>query len=264
MKRGKVAHTEAGGGGALRLLALIGLLAVFVARAEAVPYTFYDDELLNASEFVRERGGSLISRCALPDQGVQFTLTLAEYGDGKTDFGDSWPLSSKTRLNYDPGLGHWTSLAAYDSIQMNVRYASGPTDTSVDMLLFMNTGLCGPSGNPPNNWDNDTFWEGEWASIALGQMAVVKLDFNWARALNVSDNPVPHTQAPPGLGDGDFMAIDMRDRCEVSHLGFAVADFDEVIPLAGQPIVLELNIVPEPAACVLLCLGLAALLRPRR
>jgi len=238
------------------------LLAVLLAgQADAVPYIIPDSHLMNSSEFVKEWGdGSLDSRSYLSGQGVQYTITLGGTGDGKTGFGDDWPLG--INLDWDPILLHWTSLAAYDSITMNVRYVSGPVGTDVDMHLFMNTGLTGPSGNPSNDPANDTFWGGAWSSIALGEIVTVRLDFDLAEAWRAADNPQPHTQPPPGYQDGDLLPINMRDRNEVSHFGFEVADFDNV--LAGRQIVLELNVVPEPAGVVLLLVGLTTLARRRR
>jgi len=243
------------------LLAMAVAAVAPLGQAYAVPYVIPDYHLMNEDEFVKDWGdGSLDSRSYLSGQGVEYTITLGGSADGKTAFGDDWQLG--INLDYDPVLWHWTSLAAYDSIAMNVRYVSGPVGTDVNMHIFMNTGLTGPSGFPSNEPDNNTFWGGAWANIALGEIVTVRLDFDLAEAWGAADNPEPHTQPPGGYTDGDLLAINMRDRNEVSHFGFEIADFDNI--LAGQQIVLELNIVPEPAGVVLLLLGLTALARRRR
>jgi len=255
----KFAQRSGGAAGTL-LLAVSAVAVFFAAQAEAIPYTIPDSELMNEAEFVKEWGdGSLDSRSYLPVQGVQYTITLGASGDGKTAFGDNWQLG--LNLGWDDLLYHYTSLADYDSLAMTVRYVSGPAGSDIDMHLFMNTGLTGPSGNPSGDTRNDTFWGGAWANVALGEMVTVVLDFDLAESYNAGDNPEPHTQPPDGYQDGDWLAINMRDRNEVSHFGFEIADFDGL--LGGQQILMELNVVPEPAGVALLLAGLAALARRR-
>jgi len=244
------------------LLAAALLILGSWGAAQAVPYRFYDDELLS-SQFVRESGGSLVSRRDIPGDGVEFVLTLAPYGAGTTVFGDDWPPANTARLELDPVLFHWTSIDKYDSIRLNVTYVSGPAGTDIDVLVFMNTGLCGPSGYPSNNPANNSHWRGDWAGIPLGATGAAVLDFSRAHGYNILDNPLPHTQPPPGFAEGDYLAINNRDLNEVAHLGFEVADLDGFVPASGEEIVLHVSVVPEPAACVLVAMGLAALLYRR-
>ena len=249
----------------LSFLLMIGLAMALAAQARALPYFMPDYELLNESQFVQEwGGGSLISRSDVPGAGVEYAMLLGPTGDGKMGYGDSWPPASTANFGWDPVLYHYTSLARYDSIRMNVRYASGPADSDLSVRLFMNTGLTGRSGFPSNDSRNNTFWTGAWSDIALGEMTTILLDFDNALPVpsELLDNPHPHTQAPIGYQSGDYVAINLRDRYEVSHFGFQVADFD--FDLArGEQVVLELNAVPEPAGLALLLLGLTALVRRR-
>jgi len=245
------------------LFAVLG--TVLASQALAVPYTIPDAELLNTDAFSREwGGGSLISRSALPGEGVSYVMLLGSTGDGKTAYGDDYRVAATANFDWDFGLGHFSSLAAYDSILLTVRYVSGPAGSNIDMHLFMNTGFTGESGFP--SWDsrNNTFWGGAWSTIALGEMGMIQLDFDSAqpKPSELLDNPEPHTQAPDGFQSGDYVEINMRDRNEVSHFGFEVADFN--LDLArGEQIIIELNVVPEPAGIAILLLGLTALVRRR-
>ena len=88
--------------------------------------------------------------------------------------------------------------------------------------LFLNTGFTGPSGNPPNNPANDTFWQSPWTELAAGETRVLRLDFDNAIPWNIEDNPPPHTQG----SEGEATAINDYDRTEVTAIGFQIAVFD--------------------------------------
>jgi hypothetical protein len=193
-------------------------------------------------------------------------VTLAGADDGRLLIGDPWPTASAAGFGYDPGvpggtLPHFTSLADYDSYEMLVTYAAGPPGSDVDLALFLNTGLTGPSGFPSSDPTNNTSWSGAWVNVGLGQTVVLGLDFDLAEAWQISDNKVPHSGGGLAWPDGGLYAINDRDRHEISNIGIQMADFDG--DLLGTPIVLHLNALPEPASFGLL--GAALLLaRARR
>jgi len=144
---------------------LFGLFAAAVPApqpAAATPYAFNDAHLLDSTAFTTTCGdGYIVSSEPLSGGGVSLTLMLGPYDDGKTQFGDGYPLAPAAGMGWDDVLWHWSSLAAYSGLALNVHYASGPSDT-LDMALYMNTGLTGESGNPSWNTANNTFWSGGW------------------------------------------------------------------------------------------------------
>ena len=219
------------------------LLLVLVATgpisrpALADSYEIPDAELMN--NFVVQWGGGSLAKVDVAGPGVEFRVTVP----GKTGMGDNWPLGAEAGLQWDPVLHHFTSLAVYDSIAMTITCTSGPPGTEVDVHLFINTGLTGPSGFPSDEPRNDTFWGGAWVSIPVGQTRTVVLDFAGAEAYNITDNPVPHTGGGLAWPDGEIYEINLRDRNEISHLGLEVADFDG--DTGGQQVVLHLN-PPRP------------------
>jgi hypothetical protein len=85
------------------------------------------------------------------------------------------------------------------------------------------TGFTGPSGAPSNTLANDTFWKSNEVSIAAGDTATVKLDFDNVQGYALSDNPFPHTagdrSAPGGTAGA---AINVFDRLQVSAIGWEV------------------------------------------
>jgi hypothetical protein len=118
------------------------------------------------------------------------------------------------------------------------------------MKLFMNTGMTGPSGFPSSTWQNDTAWTGPEETLSVGELATLVLDFDNAQAWNAGDNPAPHSGSGEGWGNGEWHAINERDRREVTNMGF------EVYGPADAQIVLR--IIPEPGTGILALLATAA------
>ena len=230
------------------------LLAV-VASGEPM-YRVPDAELL-VTEFgelpnYSSSGSTLDSRVAAAGGGVLFELTLGGSDAGKIGLGeDDWPLNPAAGLDPDPGGGGTSahpnsSLAAYDGYAMWIAYTSGPAGSDIDVSLILNTGLTGPSGSPSNDWTNDTFWQSPWTNVALGQSALLLLDFDAAEAWNITDNKYPHTAWDDGdVENGDLYAINDRDRHEISNIGLQIADFDG--DALDHQVELHLNAhTPEP------------------
>jgi len=182
--------------------------------------------------------------------------------DSGTGIGDNWPLSSYAG-GYDPDPitppnGHLTSnLQGYDSYQLFIENLDTVT---LSFVLYMNTGLTGPSGTPASTWQNDTYWESlSWTEIGPGANAYLLLDFDLARPAGIEDNPSPHTQGT----NGSPTSINSWDRAEVSQIGFQVA-----LPETGQRnVTFRVSAVPEPVSMVMLGglgVGMIAARRMRR
>jgi hypothetical protein len=247
------------------VLAGMTSLLVGLCPAAAAPYELPDAEL-NVADFSTLSGYSpssstLDGKDDVPGPGVLFLVTLTGADNGKLGLGDPWPTNSVAGLGPDPVLHHYTSLAAYDSYRMTVRYLDGPPESEVNLSLILNTGLTGPSGYPSNDPTNDTFWAGPWVTLAVGQTVTLALDFSAAEAWNIADNKAPHTGGGMGWNNGGVYSINDRDRNEVSSIGLQVADFDT--DAMGQQLTLHLN-VPEPVTLSLLALGGLAMIRRRK
>ena len=247
------------------------LLAASGGIAGAQSYIYPDAELMNTEFHAQIWGsGTLDSNQDLPGQGVRLWITLGKAVDGgKTVIGDDWAVASTAGLAWDggyypndPGDPHAlphdnVSIAAWDGIEMMVRYVSGPAD--IEMKLFMNTGMTGPSGYPSDDGRNNTAWTGQSQALSVGGIATLELDFDNAQTWGAADNPYPHSGSGAGWADGTWRAINQRDRREVTNMGFEVygAGYE-------QQIVLDVSI-PEPAtAGLLIAGGIAALLRRKK
>jgi len=250
-----------------RIFAMVAF-AVLITPVVLASYTYPTGELMDAQFSHQIWGtGTLDGRAELPDQSVEFAVTLGT-GDGKTVIGDDWQVAASAGLGADDGwypgdpgdphaLPHSdVSIAAWDSIALNVLYASGTGP--IDMKLFMNTGMTGPSGYPVSTWQNNTAWTGPPQTLAVGEMATLVLDFDNAQAWSAGDNPYPHSGNGDGWTDGEWYAVNERDLREVTNLGF------EVYGPADSAIVLRLNVIPEPGTGLTLFAAGAALLSRRQ
>lgn len=218
------------------------------------PYRIPDLELLDDTEFMKlwgEDGSKIESRTAEPGGGVTYEITLATTNDGKIGIGDrwnDWGMGVYLDLDWDPELGHATSLAAYRCYEMQVHYLGVPDGSKIQVCLYLNTGLTGPSGFPSNEPDNDTYWQCDWVTIEKGGKATLQVDFNDALADHISDNPVPHTGGGLGWYDGFSYQINDRDRHELSNIGLQVIDGGGSPSTLGKTITIGLNLPGDPKA----------------
>jgi len=247
----------------------MAVVLLWGATAFSMPYRLPDAELLmpDFEQQTSASGSILHGRSDVAGDGVLFAVTLAAPHDGRMLIGDPWPTALAAGLGYDPGVPggtypHFTSLAAYDGYCMLVTYAAGPPGSDVDLALFLNTGLTGPSGFPRNDPTNNTAWQGEWANVALGETVLLTLDFARAEAWQIADNKEPHTGGGLGWPDGGLYAIGDRDRHEISNIGIQIADFDG--DALGAQLLLHLNAAPEPTTLAIVGMGVLALRRRRR
>ncbi len=232
-----------------------------------------DVELLDSDEFYHQiwessGGSSLDGRVDLTAGGVGFLITLGPGDDGKMIVGDNWPVGPLAGLLRDEGVPGGckphdnSSLHIYDSYTMGVSYLDGPIGSTVNMALYMNTGLTGPSGWPSSELRNNTAWSGPWVEFHVGDTALLELDFLAAEAWSIEDNPDPHTGGGLSWSDGGIYAINDRDLHEISNIGIMIADFSG--DTFSRQVSLELNVVPEPATILICILGAATLAAARR
>lgn len=225
-------------------------------------YTLPDGELMS-NEFAPVWGNSTVDlRADTPGAGVHYLLTLSRIDSGKTGIGDPWPTDPAAGLLRDPVQGHYTSLAPFSGMKMMVGYLTGPPGSTINVAMYMNTGLTGASGRPANDLTNDTFWGGSWVEIRQGETKMLTLDFDAAEGWNIADNKSPHTGGGLRWPNGGIYQINERDRYEVTNIGFQIADFNG--DALGYRIELSLNVIPEPATLALCMLGMAGLAVTRR
>ncbi|KPJ59637.1 MAG: hypothetical protein AMJ46_10525 [Latescibacteria bacterium DG_63] len=183
------------------------------------------DTALMSGEFgvVRYGPGSFV-RTDVPGPGVRFDFS--NLGSSGTGVSDNYPVGEVYGQNL-PSHGNG-DFSNYSKYAVGFRNMSG--GGTVHVSLFLNTGFTGPSGNPPSDPANDTFWQSDWIAIPAGSSVTVVLDFNHAIAYNITDNPVPHSEGGQSAPDGDYYLINGTDRCEVTNIGFQVADFSGSSP----------------------------------
>ncbi len=212
-------------------LAITLLVGFATGLARGGPVVMPDEEYLAPEFAVRYGPGTVVSRADLPGLGVRFTLS--GIASGGTGVSDNFPVNDVGQILPSHGNGDFSNFEGYLTRFTNL----SPGD--VDIALIMNTGFTGPSGVPPNDGTNDTFWQSPWITIAPSASQIVLLDFDAALPHSISDNKPPHTQG----STGQPTVINAIDRTEVSNIGFQVADFNG--DLAGQTTILAINI-PEP------------------
>lgn len=217
---------------AVLLLCAVGSVTPF-ARAEPV-YRLPEAELLS-SDFNTEPwgSGSLTSREDLPGAGVRFTVRLGSATDnGKTVIGDEWPVAATAGLAWDggylpndPGSPHAqphsnVDISGWARVAMRVTYLARAGE--IRMRLFMNTGMTGPSGYPPNDARNNTAWLSPLVTVKAREPTLLVLDFNNAMAAGATDNPWPHSGYGEAWSNGTWHAINGRDRREITNIGFEI------------------------------------------
>jgi len=197
--------------------------------------------VLLGTEFATKAwGAATVTRQDAPGDAVQFNYSgLTTSGTG---IKDDYPVSlAYGQTDPSHGNGDFSNFGGYSLWVRNL------DDLPVSMSLFINTGFTGPSGNPANTTQNNTFWQSAWREIAGGETVLLHLDFDNAIPWNIGDNPNPHTQGINGVA----MAINAYDRTEVSAIGFEVLannNSDASIWVSPTPI-------PEPASTLMLLGG---------
>jgi hypothetical protein len=180
--------------------------------AQALPDFTIPESVLLGSEFGSVSWGTaVVYRTDAMDEAVLFTFS--GLSGSSTGIKDDYPVDTIYGQNL-PSHGNG-DFSNFDSYVLRITNIDA---NSISCSLFINTGFTGPSGNPPNNLNNDTFWQSPWTEILEGQTRVLRLDFDNAIPWNISDNPEPHTQG----ANGQLTAINVYDRTEVSAIGFQI------------------------------------------
>ena len=193
-------------------LAFAEISAYMAMEPPPVPedFTIPESKLLT-SEFASTSWGGTVTRIDAVGNAVLF-LFSGLTGDS-TGIKDDYPVDTiYGQIIPSHGNGDFSN---FDGYVLSIRNLDA---ASVGCSIFINTGFTGPSGNPPNTWQNDTFWQSPWTDIPPGEVRTLRLDFDNAIPWNINDNPAPHTQGT----DGVATAINAYDRTEVSAIGFQI------------------------------------------
>jgi hypothetical protein len=230
-----------------RRILVVGLSVLFCGTLQAyVDFTINEGILLSGEFASSSWGPGSVSRTDAPGEAVQFSFgNLSGSGTGLKD---NYPVQDYGQVLPSHGSGDFSIFDGYSL------WFSNAGETDVTISLFVNTGFTGPSGVPSSDWTNDTFWQSNWQTLAPGQSLVLRLDFDYARPFNISDNKDPHTHGT----DGQWTAINDYDRTEVSAIGFEVLGDGAATILVGP------STIPEPGTLLLFGLGAVMLCRKRR
>ncbi len=232
----------------LSLLLPLVFLSASPAVADRLPFTA-DVDTLARPEWSETADGATVIQTRLPDEsGVRFLFSNVVAATALVR--DAFPvMTSWGQVPASHANGDFSNRSGFALRLRN----TGPAGFSA--ALFLNTGFTGPSGTPPYDPANDTFWSSGWTWLDPGQSLRLLLDFDNAVPWNVADNPSPHTL---GGTDGLAMPINAFDRTEVSSIGFQIATGGADASLVASPAG-----IPEPGTASLLLLG-AALAFSRR
>jgi len=174
-------------------------------------FTVSETKLLGG-EFASTRWGGTVTRTDVPGAAVQFSFS--GLSGSSTGLKDDYPVDTVYgQVLPSHGNGDFSNFSGFA-----LRFENLDSE-SVSVSVFINTGFTGPSGNPPSNLANDTFWQCAWTEIPPGQTRIVRLDFDSAIPWNIDDNPLPHTQGSNGVST----SINDFDRQEISAIGFQIA-----------------------------------------
>jgi hypothetical protein len=173
-------------------------------------FTIPESKLLSG-EFASTSWGGAVTRIDAVGDAVLFMFS--GLSGSSTGIKDDYPVDTiYGQIIPSHGNGDFSNFDGY------ILWIKNLDAAPVACSIFVNTGFTGPSGNPPNTWQNDTFWQSPWTDIPPGEARTLRLDFDNATPWNISDNPAPHTQG----ADGVATSINAYDRTEVSAIGFQI------------------------------------------
>lgn len=182
-----------------------------LARAQR-HFTIPETVLLSPEFSSKAWGPATVVRTDISADGVRFAFTGLTAGS--TGLKDDYPVQTSYGQEL-PSHGNG-DFSNFDGCSLCINNTGA---TAVSVSTFLNTGFTGPSGDPPDDWTNNTFWQSQWRQLIPGEYFLFTLDFANAIPWNVEDNKSPHTL---GGADGAAMAINAYDRAEVSAIGFQV------------------------------------------
>jgi hypothetical protein len=191
--------------------------------ATASVFTIPESQLLGSPEFGNTAWGpgTLVSRSDGPGESVDFEFV--NLGSSGTGVKDDYPVATVYgQIIPSHGNGDFSGFSGYGLSIRNL------DDEAIWIQIIINTGFTGPSGVPPSDVTNNTFWTSypPWTYVGAGDSVVLNLSFDGAIAYQISDNKVPHTGGGQNWPDGAVYAINGFDRAEVSAIGFEIADFN--------------------------------------
>lgn len=190
---------------------VISLICSPILGQPAGSYFTIPEIKLLSSEFSATSWGGTVKRVDALNDTVMFVFS--GLSASSTGIKDNYPVDTVYgQVLPSHGNGDFSN---FDGYILRIKNLDA---NEVWCSLFINTGFTGPSGNPPNDLRNDTFWQSEWTEILPGQTRILWLEFDAAIPWNISDNPLPHTQGT----NGSVTAVNAYDRTEISSIGFQI------------------------------------------
>ena len=168
---------------------------------------------LEGAELAKPASGPATMRRKRPPDGEGVRFSFRGLRNEATVVKDDYPVDPRYgQAAASHGNGDFSRFGGFTLFMRNL------DDRPVWVCICLNTGFTGPSGRPPGDRTNDTFWMSPWYRLEAWNSTLLCLEFDSAIALNIEDNRGPHTRGR----NGSVAVINAHDRTEVSAVGFMI------------------------------------------